>query len=517
MRPESFFTDLPPRHLPSPNDCCQVNRLGLERYRQLVAAGYHYIPVYTEQPNDAETPITIFTKLTEGKGRFLLESFERNHQKSRYSFIGWNPLLTLKATGDELTVMTRDGMTVHKGDPLAEVKKKLDALRVAPLPELAPFYGGAIGYLGYDYVRQMQHLPSTTRPVTDLPDLYWVVPQYLVRVDHLTHKITVIVLTRVNPADPDKDYENAVRELVLINNRLDRTLPMAPLPNVVPANHPVSRFTTLSRREYMDRVLQVKEYIRTGEVQQVVLSQRIIQEYTGDPFGFYRVLRSLNPSPYLFYLDFGDFQLAGSSPETMVRLEDGVVTLKPIAGTRHRGATASDDERLRQELLADEKEQAEHMILVELGRNELNQVCRFGSIRLTELMTVEIYSHVMHLVSVLQGELLPAFSGTDLIRAVFPAGTLTGAPKPRALELIEALEPTRREFYGGCVGYLGFNGNLDTCITIRTVLFYGNQAHLQVGAGIVAASDPAKEYEETLNKAAALLIALNRAQGRATS
>ncbi|HHT05503.1 MAG TPA: anthranilate synthase component I [Hydrogenispora sp.] len=518
MSREHLFAEVPPRRAPASNGGHQRRiRLGLERFRQLAAAGYHYIPVYSEQPYDLENPAAFFTRLTEGKGRFLLESFEQGHQRSRYSFIGWTPLLTMKASGDEFTVMEKNRVTVSKGDPLTELKKKLDGLEVAPIPELGPFYGGAVGYIGYDYVRQIQKLPDRTRPLTNLPDLYWVVPQYLVRIDHVAQKITVIVLAVVDPADITGSYEKAVQDLVMINNRLARTLPMPPLPNAVPTQHPVSRLTTLSRPEFMDLVAQAKAHIHSGEVGQVVLSQRIIQEYTGDPFGFYRVLRSLNPSPYLFYLDFGDHQLAGSSPETMVRLEDGLVTLKPIAGTRHRGETTADDERLRRELLNDEKELSEHMMLVELGRNELNRVCRFGSIRIAELMTVEFYSHVMHLVSTLQGELLPAYSGVDLIRAVFPAGTLSGAPKQRALEIIEALEPTRREFYGGCVGYLGFNGNLDTCITIRTVLFYGHQAHLQVGAGIVAASEPAKEYEETLNKAAALIIALNRAQGRATS
>ncbi|MBA2132533.1 anthranilate synthase component I family protein [Capillibacterium thermochitinicola] len=518
MRRERLCPGFAAGGLSNPSSGCSGrSRLDLERFRQLAAAGYRYIPVYSEQPNDMETPVTIFYKLTEGKGRFLLESLEQDHQRSRYSFIGWNPLLTLKASGDEMTFFEKGRINEGRGDPLTELKKKLDTFQVAPLPELGPFYGGAVGYIGYDYVRLLQKLPVETQPLTNLPDLHWVIPRYLARIDHRTHKITLIVLAAVNPDDIDGSYEKAVRELVMINNRLDRSLPMAPLPNAVPIKDPVSRLTTISRHEFMDLVARVKKHIQSGEVQQVVLSQRIIQEYTGDPFCFYRVLRLLNPSPYLFYLDFGDHQLAGSSPETMVRLEDGLVTLKPIAGTRRRGSSTAEDERLRRELLADEKEQAEHLMLVELGRNELSQVCRFGSIRITELMAVEFYSHVMHLVSTLQGELRPAYSGADLIRAVFPAGTLSGAPKQRALELIERLEPTRREFYGGCVGYLGFNGNLDTCITIRTVLFHGRQAHLQVGAGIVAASEPAKEYEETLNKAAALIVALDQAQGRAIS
>lgn len=483
---------------------------GLDRYRQLSAAGYRAIPVYSEEANDTETPVTIFAKLTEGEGRFLLESVERGNQIGRYSFIGWQPLVTFTASGQELTMTTPAGSTRQDGEPLAAVKKELDALRVPSFPELNPFYGGAVGYIGYDYVRQLENLPTQTRPITGLPDLFLVVPKYLVRLDHVTHKITTIVLSRVDPEDIDGSYRQAVRELLAIRARFNRNLPPMPLPDGDKESKVGGWHTTLSQDQFMALVRQIKEYIQTGEVQQVVLSHRIRQPYTGDPFFFYRVLRTVNPSPYLFYLDCGNHQLAGSSPETLARLTDGLVTVKPIAGTRRRGGSAAEDERLRQELLNDGKERAEHMMLVEAGRKELEQVCRPESVRVTNLMSVEFYSHVIHLVSTIQGELLPAHSGFDLLRAVFPAGTLSGAPKRRALEIIEALEPTRREFYGGCVGYFGFNGNLDTCITIRTVLFYDHQVHLQVGAGIVAASDPKKEYDETLNKAAALLTALSQ-------
>ncbi|NLW55881.1 MAG: anthranilate synthase component I [Firmicutes bacterium] len=482
-----------------------------ERFRELAAAGYRYIPLYSELLNDAETPVTLFVKLTKGTGRFLLESVEQGYQRSRYSFIGWHPLLTLKATGSLLTVSEKEGSFQINGEPLAEIYQQLSALRVAPLPELDPFFGGAVGYIGYDYVRQIYQLPPPTGPVLGMPDLYWVVPEYLVRFDHIAHRITIILLARVDTNDFDGAYEQARRKLTRIIDRFDRKIRPVPLPNTLKGEKPATRTTLLARHQFVDLVERAKEHIQAGEVKQVVLSQRISQKYSGDPFLFYRVLRSLNPSPYLFYLDFDGFKLAGSSPETMVRLTDGLVTLKPIAGTRPRGATAAEDRRLRQELLADEKEQAEHQILVDLGQQELNRVCQAGSIRATERMAVESYSHVMHLVTTLQGELLPSLSGYDLLRAVFPAGTLSGAPKKRALEIIETLEPLRREFYGGCVGYLGFNGNLDTCITIRTVLFHGRKAHLQVGAGIVAASDPEKEYEETLNKAAALLTALEQA------
>ncbi len=482
-----------------------------ERYQGLVEAGYRYIPVYSELFNDADTPVTTFAKLTEGEGRFLLESVERGEQVGRYSFICWDPLLTIKASGAEITLIDKGGSSLIKGEPMTEIKKKLDSLQVALLPELGKFYGGAVGFTGYDYIRQIETLPSQTKPLTGLPDLYWVVPKYLARFDHVSHKITVIVLSRVDPEDLEASYRNSAHELGEILSRLNREIRMDSIPGGIMPEKDSPQAVTLSKTEYMERVERIKEYIRAGDAFQVVLSQRIIQDFSGDPFMFYRVLRTINPSPYLFYLDFGPFQMAGSSPEVMVRSEEGIVTLKPIAGTRPRGGSVQEDERLRRELLADEKERAEHIMLVDLGRNDLGRVCKFGSVRVLELMAVEFYSHVMHIVSTIQGELLPEYSGFDLLRAVFPAGTLSGAPKIRAMEIIEELEPTRREFYGGSVGYLGFNGNLDTCITIRTVLFKDHQAHLQVGAGIVADSEPEKEYDESMNKAGAMLTALARA------
>ena len=486
---------------------------GLGRYQELAKAGYGYIPLYLEQVNDAETPVTTFAKLTEGEGRFLLESVERGESVGRYSFIGWDPLLTLKASGNELTVIDQDGPLLIKGEPMAEIEKILNSLGVTPLPELGTFYGGAVGFTGYDYVRQLEKLPSQTKPVSGLVDLYWVVPRYLARFDHVSHKITIIVLSRVDPEDVEGSYWKAVGDLEKILARFDRETRLESIPNGVRQERDFSREVTLSQTEFEEKVGRIKEFIRAGDAYQVVLSQRLIQKFSGDPFLFYRVLRVINPSPYLFYLDFGSHQLAGSSPEMMVRLEDGRVTLKPIAGTRPRGGSAAEDERLRQELLTDEKEQAEHIMLVDLGRNDLGRVCKFGSVRVSELMAVELYSHVMHIVSTIHGELLPGHTSFDLLRAVFPAGTLSGAPKIRAMEIIEGLEPTRREFYGGAVGYLGFNGNMDTCITIRTVLFQDELAHLQVGAGIVADSVPEKEYEELMNKAKAMLTALARVGG----
>ncbi len=480
-------------------------------YQQLAAAGHRHIPVYTELVNDAETPVTAFTKLTQGAGGFLLESVDRGEQVGRYSFIGWDPLLVFKASGGVLTCADHNGSSLIKGEPMAEIEKMLNSLKVAPLPELGAFYGGAVGYTGYDYVREIEKLPSQAKPLTGLPDLHWIVPKYLARFDHVSHKITLIVLSRVEEDDLEASFRGAERELEGVLTRFDHEIHLDPIPNKTGEGIDSPRECTLSKAEFIKRVERIKEYIRAGDAFQVVLSHRISQDYSGDPFLFYRLLRTINPSPYLFYLDFGPLRLAGSSPEVMVRLADGIATLKPIAGTRPRGGSAAEDERLRRELLADEKERAEHVMLVDLGRNDLGRVCGFGSVRVKELMAVEFYSHVMHIVSEIQGELTPGYSCFDLFRAVFPAGTLSGAPKIRAMEIIDELEPARRGFYGGAVGYIGFNGNMDTCITIRTVLFKDRKAHLQVGAGIVADSEPEREYEESMNKAGAMLAALARA------
>lgn len=485
-----------------------------ERYRELAGAGYRYIPVYSETINDAETPVTTFAKLTEGAERFLLESVERGEQVGRYSFIGWDPMLTLKATGAELTVIHENGISIIQGEPLAEIKKILDSLQVAPIPELGKFYGGAVGFTGYDYVRQIEKLPTDTKTVSDLPDIYWIVPRYLARFDHVSHKITLIILSRVDPTDLDGSYGKAARKLVDLQSKFNQELSLDSISGGIKLEKDLPKVTSLSKTEFRAKVAKIKDYIAAGDAFQVVLSQRITEDFPGDPFLFYRTLRTINPSPYLFFLDFGSVQLAGSSPEVMVRLEEGMVTLKPIAGTRPRGSSVQEDEKLSRELLADEKERAEHVMLVDLGRNDVGRVCKFGSVRVTELMAVEFYSHVMHIVSTIQGELLDDYSGVDLLRAVFPAGTLSGAPKVRAMEIIEELEPTRREYYGGSVGYLGFNGDMDTCITIRTVMFKDDKAHLQVGAGIVADSQPEREYDETMHKAGALLTALARAGGR---
>ncbi|TCL55843.1 anthranilate synthase component I [Hydrogenispora ethanolica] len=514
---ERLMEELNPSIHRSPAPIQLDSGMTLTQFQQLADDGYRFIPVYAELLTDSETPVTAFAKLTAGApvGRFLLESVERGEQLGRFSFIGWDPLLQLTANGRRSEIL--DSANSHQAmdsDPLQELSAALSELKVAPLDVPYPFYGGAVGYIGYDYVRLLEPIPEHHEAIAEVPDLRWMVPRCMACFDHVLHKIVLIEL--VEPAAHstiEAAYQKGMADLSRFGERLKNQLELPPLVNRHPQASEPERNFLLSKAEYEARVEKIKEYIRAGDAFQVVLSQRIEQECHGDPFMFYRVLRTINPSPYLFYLDFGEFQLAGSSPEVMVQSTGAQVLLKPIAGTRPRGATAAQDEQLKKELLNDRKERAEHVMLVDLGRNDLGRVCRFGSVAVTDLMSVENYSHVMHIVSTIRGELLPDMTATDLLRAVFPAGTLSGAPKIRAMQIIEELEPVRRGFYGGAVGYLGFNGNLDTCITIRTVLFKDKKAVLQVGAGIVADSVPEREYEETMNKAGAVLAALARLGG----
>lgn len=469
--------------------------------------GYRYVPIIAEISADTETPVTVFAKCASGKGRFLLESVERG-ALGRYSYIGWEPLAQISADGRKVTVENGRGKrVVEAADPLECLRQLLAELNVAPVPELGAFYGGAVGYVGYDYVRRIEQLPEDKPAVLGLPEVFLIIPKFLIRFDHVTQSIAVIVLADTEDGEGRWKAEDGIKSVL---ERLQKPLDLAPVKAAeTGAREPEYAFG-MTAGDFQQKVLRIKEYLAAGDAFQVVLSQRIEAEFGGDPFSFYRVLRRVNPSPYLFYLDFGGFQLVGSSPEILVRCEGDQVTLKPIAGTRPRGRTKQQDQALASEMLNDPKERSEHMMLVDLGRNDLGKVCRFGSVQVQELMAVEHYSHVMHIVSTVVGKLLPEYSTIDLFRAVFPAGTLSGAPKVRAMEIIDELEPVRREFYGGAVGYFGFHGNMDTCITIRTVLFKDGKAVLQVGAGIVAESVPETEYQETVNKAKALLTALRQ-------
>jgi anthranilate synthase component 1 len=374
---------------------------------------------------------------------------------------------------------------------------------------LPRFWGGLVGYLGYDMVRYIERLPEIT-PALAIPEARFLLADHLLIFDNLRQTIKVVALIHLDPAISLKDqYDQAV---MAINGLIQRLRQPVPLSEALPPGAGLKMSSNLTRKRFESMVRQGKEYISSGDVIQVVLSQCFHTPLRHDPFDLYRALRSINPSPYMFYLDQGDLQLVGASPEILVRLEEGQIIYRPIAGTRPRGATPREDEDLEAELLADPKERAEHIMLVDLGRNDVGRVAKIGTVKVPELFTVERYSHVMHIVSQVEGELAEGHDGLDLLKATFPAGTVAGAPKVRAMEIIEELEPTRRGPYAGAVGYLSFSGNLDFCITIRSFTIHDGQVYLQVGAGIVADSDPAREYEETVNKALALRRALERAE-----
>ncbi|MCL6613839.1 MAG: 3-deoxy-7-phosphoheptulonate synthase [Firmicutes bacterium] len=469
--------------------------------------GYRYLPVYHRFVHDELTPVGVYRRLAGDGPCFLLESVESDARGvSRYSFYGDRPLLCLSAYGDRLGWEGNyAGEKPSQGDVLAALRNVLAGFAVAPAPELPRFFGGAVGYLGYGYVHQLEPIPFSSRPdPIGTPDAFWMIPERVVILDHVTRTVTVVVLA---PADL-VGFERAQALIAETMAALGKTLPPEPEGEAAGVGAVESNFT---QAEFVRAVLAAKEAIAAGEIFQVVLSRRLSLPYRGKALALYRALRTENPSPYLFLLDCGGFQVIGSSPETMVRLEGKTAELKPLAGTRPRGQDEETDRRLEAELRADEKELAEHVMLVDLGRNDLGRVCRYGTVRVPELITVERFSRVMHIVSRVTGELAPGQDAFSLLAATFPAGTLTGAPKVRAMQIIAELEPHERGIYGGAVGYFGFNGNMDTCIAIRTIVLKDGMAYVQAGAGIVADSDPAREFAETTHTAAAVLAAVRRA------
>jgi anthranilate synthase component 1 len=472
------------------------------------------IPVYTEVYADLETPVSAYLKLRRGENTFLLESVEGGTQVGRYSFLGRDPSIIFEARGGQVKIRRGSRVTtVESADALGELKKLTEELVPVSDPSLPPFAGGAVGYMAYDTVRQLERLPETNPDDLDVPDMLFMFTDTIVAFDNVSHKLTVMHNLQARPGDNlDLLYDQAAGVLRQILADLRRPLSEAQRENgrVQGEENPNSNF---ERQDFLEAVKACKGYIRRGDIIQAVLSQRLDTTFEGDAFSLYRALRIVNPSPYMFYLHFGDIKLVGASPEIHVRSFGGDVTIRPIAGTRARGDTLEEDVRLEKELLADEKERAEHLMLVDLARNDIGRVCRYGSVRVTEFMVVERYSHVMHIVSDVEGALEEDRDAFDLIAATFPAGTVSGAPKIRAMEIIEELEPTRRGPYAGLVGYFSFNGNFDSCITIRTMLVSGNRVYVQAGAGIVADSVPETEYEETLNKAKALFRAIQMARG----
>jgi len=478
--------------------------------------------VFAELPADLDTPLSAYLRLRPGPYSFLLESVEGGEVWARYSFLGADPLMVLTAKNGRLT-LSRNGRTerLPEGNPLVAVRDLLREFKPVPVPGLPRFQGGAVGFLAYDMVHHMERLPRTTQDDLGLPDAVFLFTDTLLVFDNLRHRLLVIanaVIERNDPAALDRAYDRAAVRIGMTLAKLARPA-RAPATFSLSAAAPLlaegeSGFTsTMNESQFVDAVHRAKEFIAAGDAYQIVLSRRLDCRLTADPFTVYRALRTINPSPYLFFLRLGPMSIVGSSPEVLVRVEGDRVDLRPIAGTHPRGATEVEDREIEERLKNDPKERAEHVMLVDLGRNDVGRVSELGSVKVTEFMEIERYSHVMHLVSHVTGKLRSGSDALDVLQASFPAGTLSGAPKIRAMEIIDDLEPTQRGPYGGAVGYVSYSGNLDSCITIRTIVCHGRRASVQVGAGIVADSDPKTEWLETCSKARGMILALRLAAG----
>ncbi len=471
------------------------------------------IPVYREIMADLETPVSAFLKIDSGDYSYLLESVEGGEKWGRYCFLGSQPSVVFKCKGNQVEII-RDGISTKTEveDPYQALQELMTDYKAVEAPELPRFFGGAVGYLSYDMVRYFEELPEDTVDELQFPDAMFMITDTILIFDHMAHKIKVVSNAHVKDGDSKQVYQEAVDKVEAIISRLKGPAPARPSTGPVDEAEEPAFSSNFEKEKFKQAVLAAKEYIREGDIIQAVISQRFSVPIDIDPLDIYRALRTVNPSPYMFFLKLEGLQLVGSSPEVLVRLEGNKVELRPIAGTRPRGATPEEDIRLTEELLGDPKERAEHIMLVDLGRNDVGRVSKLGSVKVDELMVVEKYSHVLHIVSNVSGELLEGKNCFDVLRASFPAGTLSGAPKIRAMEIIEELEPSKRGPYGGAVGYFSFSGNMDTCITIRTLSVYDGMGYVQAGGGIVADSDPDSEYQESVNKATALFRAVELAR-----
>ena len=485
-------------------------RPSLEEFVQL-AEEYSVVPVWRELLGDLETPVSAFRKLGNAEGSVLLESVEHGERWGRFSFIGTDPFATFTARRGEVVWTGEPPAGLPAGPPIAVLRAALERLRSPAIPGLAPLYAGAVGYLAYDAVRELERLPDQTEDDLQLPDAVLVLPRSVVVFDHLGQRLALVANVLVDgKTDLGGAYQDAARRLDALADRLAVATPSPSTP--LPAAGPAARATSdLEPGRYQRMVSIAKEHIRAGDIFQVVPSQRFSVRTTADPFDVYRVLRVVNPSPYMYFLRLHGVTLAGSSPESLVTAQGRAATMRPIAGTRPRGADQASDLALERELIDDEKERAEHVMLVDLARNDLGRVCRPGTVKVEDLMRVERYSHVMHLVTDVVGDLSEGVTPLDVLAAAFPAGTVSGSPKVRAMEIIDDLERHRRGPYAGCVGYFDFSGNLDTCIHIRTVVIKDGLAHVQAGGGTVADAEPEYEFLESEAKARGVLRAVEMA------
>ena len=509
------------------------HRPDFETFAALAREG-RIVPVYRELLSDTLTPVSAFCKIEWGACSFLFESVVGGDRIGRYSFVGSDPVRQIEAYGNDVVLRDAAGeRRFHSDDPLAELQKLLDCYPAAPVPGMPRFFGGAVGYAGYDVVRYTEHLPNAPEDDRRLPDLSFAVYDRMVIFDQLKKTVHVVANAETNGGDLKAAYDTACarvdeicRQLQQGSHNLQLTdidlTEFAPGEPGASATGDRERLTThhspltfqsnFTQPEFEQAVERCKEYIRAGDIFQAVISQRLQHETHARPLDIYRALRVVNPSPFMFLLRTPAVTLVGSSPEIMVRVEDGRTTIRPLAGTRQRGKTEAEDRQLAEELLADPKERAEHVMLIDLARNDVGRVSQYGSVELSDVMVVERYSHVMHITSNVTGQLNPGLTALDALRAGLPAGTVSGAPKVRAMQIIDEIEPHRRGPYAGAVGYLDFTGNMDTCIALRTLVMQGQTAYIQAGAGIVADSVPESEYHETLSKARGLLKAIRVAE-----
>jgi anthranilate synthase component 1 len=505
----------------------QPSSLPLRKDFERLAAAHTLVPVYRSLTADLETPVSAFLRLADGEPEcFMLESVEGGERVGRYTFIGVRPYKKIVAWGKLIEVTESGQTTSFEGDIFALLKDALHDRNAARIPSLPPFTAGAVGFFAYDVVRQIERLPSLAKDDLGMPDACLMFFDEVLAFDHVKKAILLIVTADLSKMRPKVAYETAIARLDRLEKKLAKPLPRQR------GNKAIGKLAIKSsskKQQFLNAVTASKEYIAAGDIFQVVVSQRFEVEPGVDPFSIYRSLRIVNPSPYMYFLRFGlkkpgpdgkpnkgkpePTHIVGSSPELLVRVKQRTVEYRPIAGSRPRGADEAEDIRLGEEMLADEKERAEHLMLVDLGRNDVGRVSEFSTVRVKDFMFIERYSHIMHLVSTIEGRLRKELTPVDAFRACFPAGTLSGAPKIRAMEIIEELEPTRRGIYGGSILYADFSGNLDSCIAIRTLLLKGKKGYIQAGAGIVADSVPEKEYEESVNKAKAVITAIERARG----
>jgi anthranilate synthase component 1 len=498
-----------------------------EAFRKLAKDGM-LVPVYRRLICDSLTPVSAFHKIDSGRCACLFESVVGGEKVGRYSFLAADPFFEIEAYGTRVTTNSYSGVSAsgapllttrsyESADPLAELRRHVEVLRAVHLPELPPFCAGAVGYAGYDTVRYFERLPNAPPDDRQVPDLAFAFYDRMVVFDNVAKTIVVVAMARLDRpgATVESAYDDARRRVDALVEQLAARSTDLELVDIRPEGEVNLEYrSNFTRQQFEQAVEKCVEYIRAGDIFQVVISQRLEVPLAAHPFEIYRTLRIVNPSPFMFYVRTPSVTLVGSSPEVMVRVVDGQVTVRPLAGTRRRGKTEEEDRSLSQELLADPKERAEHVMLVDLGRNDVGRVCRYRSVEVTDVMTIERYSHVMHITSNVCGRLAPGKGAFEALQACLPAGTVSGAPKVRAMEIIDELEPHRRGPYAGAVGYVDFSGNMDTCIALRTLVVQGDKGYVQAGAGIVADSVPASEWQETMNKARGLLKAIELAERR---